>query len=122
MAQDQRRLEEAESWYRKSLAIDEDLGIRSRFPLMATKYHLLAIITEHQGRLEEAEGWYRKSLAPLENVEDWPRLTATYCWLGLLAEQRAQLNDALEWIVRCVALLDQTSDQFQVPRQENSRA
>ena len=41
VAQDRGRLEEAEDWYRKSLAIYEDLGDR---PGMASSYHQLGMV------------------------------------------------------------------------------
>ena len=59
-AQDRGRLDEADDWYRKSLAINEELGDR---PGMASTYHQLGITAQDRGRLDEAEDWYRKSLA-----------------------------------------------------------
>ena len=74
VAQDRGRLEEAEDWYRKSLAISEDLGDR---PGMADSYHQLGMVAQDRGRLDEAEDWYRKSLAINEDLGDrpaWPQL------------------------------------------------
>ena len=68
-AQDRGRLDEAEDWYRKSLAINEELGDR---PGMASTYHQLGITAQDRGRLDEAEDWYRKSLTINEELGDRP--------------------------------------------------
>ena len=60
VAQDRGRLDEAEDWYARSLAIDEELGDR---PGMATSYHQLGMVAQDRGRLDEAEDWYARSLA-----------------------------------------------------------
>jgi tetratricopeptide (TPR) repeat protein len=66
-AQDRGRLDEADDWYRQSLAIEEDLGNR---PGMADSYYQLGITAHLRGRLDEAEDWYRKA-AP-ETIDDQP--------------------------------------------------
>ena len=67
------RLEEAENWYRKSLAISEELGDR---PGMAITYHQLGIVAQDRGQLEEAEHWHRKSLAISEELGDRPGMAS----------------------------------------------
>ena len=63
-AQDRGRIEEADDWYRKSLAINEELGNRLG---MGRTYHQLGWTAQDLGRLEEAGDWYpwplTKSLA-----------------------------------------------------------
>jgi tetratricopeptide (TPR) repeat protein len=103
-AQDRGRLEEADDWYRKSLAIKEELGDR---PSMAGTYHRLGMTAQDRGRLEEADDWYRKSLAISEELGDLSGRAMTYGQLGLLAEDRRQPLQALEWTVRCVTLFEQ---------------
>ena len=103
-AQDRGRLDEAEDWYRKSLAISEELGNR---PRMARIYHQLGLTARDRGRLDEADDWYRKSLAIKEELGNLPGMALTYGQLGLLAEDRQQPRQALEWMVRCVTLFDQ---------------
>ena len=60
---------EAEDWYRRSLAIIEELGDR---PGMAITYHQLGMTAQDRGRLDEAEDWYRKSLTIKEELGDRP--------------------------------------------------
>ena len=60
VAQDRGALDDAEAWYKKSLAIKEALGDR---PGMAPSYHQLGMVAQERGALDEAEAWYKKSLA-----------------------------------------------------------
>jgi tetratricopeptide (TPR) repeat protein len=53
-AQNRGRLNEAEDWYRKSLAISEELGIR---PGMATTYAQLGLLSEARGQVLLALTW-----------------------------------------------------------------
>jgi tetratricopeptide (TPR) repeat protein len=94
-------LEDAEDWYRKSLAIFKDLVNR---PGMADSYHNLGNLAQARGRLEDAEDWYRKSLAIREALGDRPGMAGNYGQLGLLAEQRGQPRQALDWMVRCITV------------------
>lgn len=48
-------MEEAEAWYRKSLAIKEQLGNR---PAMAATYHNLGLLAQESGRFADALQWY----------------------------------------------------------------
>jgi tetratricopeptide (TPR) repeat protein len=59
-AREQGRLDEADDWYRRSLAISEEFGNRSMIGLI---YHGLGNIAQIRGQLDEADDWYRRSLA-----------------------------------------------------------
>ena len=83
------RLDEAEDWYRKSLAITEELGNR---PHLAETYHQLGRTAQARGQLDEAEDWYRKSLAITEELGNRPHLAATYHQLGWTAQTRGRLR------------------------------
>jgi hypothetical protein len=54
VAQDRGQLQEAEDWYRRSLAICEDLGNR---PGMGPSYMLLGLLAEQRGQPREALQW-----------------------------------------------------------------
>jgi tetratricopeptide (TPR) repeat protein len=98
------RLDEADDWYRRSIRIREELGLRD---LLATDYHQLGITAQMRGQLDEAGDWYRKALTIKEELGNRPSMALTYGQLGLLAEARQQPGQALEWTVRCVTLFDQ---------------
>jgi tetratricopeptide (TPR) repeat protein len=58
-------LDEAEDWYRKALAISEELGDK---PSMVPTYHQLGRVAQLRGQLDEAEEWSRKALAITSNI------------------------------------------------------
>ena len=93
-AQDHGRLDEAEDWYRNSLAIKEAVTDR---PGMAGTYHQLGILSQDRGRLDEAEDWYRKSLAISEELGNRYGVAVTYHQLGMTAQDRGRLDEAEEW-------------------------
>jgi tetratricopeptide (TPR) repeat protein len=103
-AQARRRLEEAENWYRKALAINEELRDR---PHLALGYFQLGRIAQERERLDEADDWYRKALTISEELGDRPSIAFTYAQLGLVAEARTQARLALVWNIRCVVLFDE---------------
>jgi tetratricopeptide (TPR) repeat protein len=100
-SQDQGRLDEAEDWYRKSLAVEEGLGNR---PGMAGSYHQLGTIAEDRGRLDEAEDWYRKSLAIKEGLDNRPGMAGSYFQLGIIAHRRRRLDEAEDWYYKSLAI------------------
>jgi tetratricopeptide (TPR) repeat protein len=104
IAQQRGRLDDAEDWYRKSLAISEELGNK---PVIATTYHELGRAAHQRRRLDNAEDWYRKSLAINEELGNKPGMAFTFGLLGLLAEDRGQPRQALEWMIRSVALFSE---------------
>ncbi len=106
-AQARGRLDEAEDWYRKSLAIDEELGNR---PGMAIGYHQLGMIALDRGRLDEAEDWYRKSLAFEVEVGDRPHMAITYHQLGVTAQARGRLDEAEDWYRKSLAIEEELGD------------
>jgi tetratricopeptide (TPR) repeat protein len=91
VAQHRGHLDQAEDWYRQSLAIKEDLGDR---PGMALSYHHLGIVAQQRGQFGQAEDWYRQSLAIFEDLGDRPRMAASYHQLGRVAQERGQLSQA----------------------------
>jgi tetratricopeptide (TPR) repeat protein len=91
----------AETWYRKSLEIEESLGNRIG---MAAIYHQLGIVSQSRGDLSGAETWYRKSLEIEESQGNRPGMAMSYGQLGLLAASRASFMEALDWMIRGVAL------------------
>jgi tetratricopeptide (TPR) repeat protein len=94
VVQDRRRLDDAEDWYRKSLAIQEELGNR---PGMAASYHQLGVVAQVRGRLGDAEDWYRKSLAIQEELGNRPDMAGVHHQLGMVAQFRGRLDEAEDW-------------------------
>ena len=107
-AQDRGRLDEADDWYRKSLAIKEELGNR---PNMASAYHQLGITAQHRGRLDEADDWYRKSLTIKEELGNRPGMALTYHQLGITAQDRGRLDEADDWYRKALTIKEELGDR-----------
>ena len=106
-AQDRGRLEEAEDWYRKALALEEALGDR---PIMASTYHQLGVTAQSRGRLDEADDWYRKALAIEEELGDRPGIAISYHQLGRTAQERGRLDEADDWYRKALAIEEELGD------------
>ncbi|MFD7934071.1 tetratricopeptide repeat protein [Streptomyces sp. NPDC059755] len=102
------RLEEAEGWYRQSLAIKEDLNNQ---PGMASSYHQLGIIAEARGRLEEAKDWCRQSLAIKEDLNNQPGMALTYHLLGIVAQDQVRLEEAEDWYRKSLTIHEDLNNE-----------
>jgi tetratricopeptide (TPR) repeat protein len=85
VAQQRGSYEEALEWYRKALAIAEELGNRAG---MAGSYHQLGNVSYLRGSYEEALDWYRKSLAIREELGNRAGMANSYHQLGIVAQAR----------------------------------
>ncbi len=93
------RLEEAESWYKRALAIEEALGDQLG---MVASYGQLGILAQDRGRLEEAEGWLKRALAISEFLRNQPHMAMSYHQLGMVAQDRGRLEEAESWYKRAL--------------------
>jgi tetratricopeptide (TPR) repeat protein len=100
IARDRGRLDDAENWYTKSLAINEPLGYRRR---VAAAYQQFGNIAYLRGRLEDAEDWHTKSLTIKEELDDRPGMASIYHALGVIAHDRGRLEDAEDWHTKSLA-------------------
>jgi tetratricopeptide (TPR) repeat protein len=91
-------------WYRKSLAIKEQLGDRQG---IATSYHQLGRVAGQRGDYDAALDWYRKSLAIAEQLGDRRGMAASYHQLGRVAENRGDYDAALDWYRKSLAIAEQ---------------
>ena len=107
-ALEQGRLDEAEGWYTRSAALNEELGNQSR---LAMCYHQLGMVAQERGRLDEAEDWYTRSLAIKEELGDQPLLATSYHQLGIVAQLRGRLDEAEDWYTRSLAIKEELGDR-----------
>ncbi|WP_239101859.1 CHAT domain-containing tetratricopeptide repeat protein, partial [Microbispora amethystogenes] len=108
LAQGRGRLDEAEDWYRKSLAIKEEIGDQ---PGIAATYHQLGMVAQDRGRLDEAEDWSRKSLAIKEEIGNQPGMASSYHLLGMVAQEQGRWDEAEDWYGKSLALKEEIGDQ-----------
>ena len=108
VAQERGELGTAQDWYRKSLAIEEELGDR---PGMAKTYHQLGIVAQERGELGTAQDWYRKSLAIEEELGDRPSMAVTNQQLGTVARERGELGTAQDWYRKSLAIKEELGNR-----------
>lgn len=102
------RLDEADDWTRKSLAIREELGDQ---PGMAASYHQLGATAQRRRRLDEASDWYRKSLVIREELGDQSGMAATYQQLGMTAHDAGRLDEATDWYRKSLVISEELGDR-----------
>jgi len=103
-----RRLDEADDWCRKSLAIKEKLGDRAG---MARTCAQLGTTAQLRGRYDEADDWYGQSLAVWEALGDRSPMAAIYHQLGINAQQRGRLGEAETWYRKSLAISEEFGDR-----------
>nr|WP_157553885.1 AAA family ATPase [Herbidospora sakaeratensis] len=100
VAEERAEWDEAEEWYRTSLATGEEIDYR---PVMAGSCHGLGRVAFERGRLDEADRWFRRSLDANGRLGDRRMTTATCRQLVRVAVARGDADAAIDWLVRCVA-------------------
>ena len=100
-ARDRGQLDEADDWYRRSLAIDKELGNRRS---MAETYSRMGVTAQDRGRLDEADDWCRRAIQIHEELGLREDLAGDYHRLGAIAQARGRLDEADDWYCRCLAI------------------
>jgi CHAT domain-containing protein/Tfp pilus assembly protein PilF len=103
----QGKLTEAESLYRKSLAIEEK-KLEPDHPSLATTLGNLAAVLQDQGKLTEAESLYRKSLAIVQKKlePDHPSLATTLGNLAAVLHAQGKLTEAESLFRKSLAIFE----------------
>src|SRR5262249_53768098 len=81
-------------WYRRALAIFEELGDRAG---MAISYHQLGRVAQERGDYEGALGWYRRSLAIVEELGNPAGVASTTSQIGILLTETGQVAAAVPY-------------------------
>ncbi|WP_459799803.1 tetratricopeptide repeat protein [Herbidospora sp. RD11066] len=113
VAEERKKWDDAETWYRTALTGSEALDYR---PVMASSRHGLGRVAHEQGRLTDAETWYRTSIEVNGALGDRRVMAATYRQLVRLAEEQNALDRAVDWVMRCVGLPGQDPVEIGVDR------
>ena len=91
--QQRSRMDEADRWYRLSLALEEEADNK---PGMASSYHHLGTLEHARGDLDLAEIWYLKSLQIEQQLHNQPGMVGSYQALGGVELNRGKLQAAAE--------------------------
>lgn len=98
----------AEDWYRKALALGEELEDRRN---MAETYGQLGKVAQDRGQLDDAEDWFRKALATREELGNQRGMAVSYNLLGTVAMERGQLDDAENWYRKSLTINESLGDK-----------
>lgn len=107
VAQERRDFEDAERWYRKSLAIFEQQGDEHG---VAGAHHNLGVIAQERREFDEAENLYRESLEA-ERQDNEHGAAITYHQLGRIAEERRDFEDAERWYRKSLEIAERQGDE-----------
>jgi tetratricopeptide (TPR) repeat protein len=88
----QGELDTAQDWYRKSLAISEELGDR---PGMAQTYGQSGLLTEQQGQLAEALAWTVRCVSLFDEIPHPSTGRGPWHLARLTSQRRAAANTSL---------------------------
>ena len=102
------RLDEAEEWYIKSLAIIEEGEDRAT---VADDYYGMGLVRQYQRRYTEARDWFSKSLDIHQRLEDVEEMVKDYRSLGLCAQFRFEYQEAESWYHRAREILEEARDE-----------
>ena len=123
IAKAQGKLSDAEEWYRKGLAIAEELEketgtVEEARRDLSISYNNLGNLAKAQGKLRDAEEWYRKSLAIAENnaeeseeIQARRDLSVSYDKLGDIAKAQGKLRDAEKCYRKSLALHEALAEE-----------
>ena len=102
------RLDEADGWYTKSLAIIEDGEDRAP---VADDYYGMGLVRQYQRRYTEAREWFSKSLDIHQRLDDLEEMVKDYRSLGLSAQFRFEYQEAESWYHRAREILEEARDE-----------
>jgi hypothetical protein len=110
VAQSRGDLEEAEQYYERSLALQQEIGDRSG---EAKSLNNLGLVAQSRGDLEEAEQYHERSLAIAEQLENEPLLLDVLGDLVKIYERNGNHSDSVDTCERALSLIEK-SDREQV--------
>ena len=102
------RLDDAEEWYSKSLAIIEEGEDRSP---VADDYYGMGLVRQYQRRYTEAKDWFSRSLEIHQRLEDVEEMVKDYRSLGLCAQFRFEYQESESWYHRAREILEEARDE-----------
>ena len=108
IAQRRWRLEEAEEWFLKSLAIIEHGEDRA---VAADDYHSLGQVKQYQRRYTEAQEWFKKSLEIHQRLQDEEEMVKDYRALGLTSQYKFEYDEAESWYQRAKDIVEEHRDE-----------
>ena len=108
IAQQRFRLEEAEEWFTKSLAIIEHGEDRA---VTADDYHSLGLVKQYQRLYTVAQEWFKKSLEIHQRLQDEEEMVKDYRALGITSQYKFEYEEAESWYQRAKDIVEEHRDE-----------
>jgi len=102
------RLDEAEKWFQKSLAIVESGEDEAS---TADDYYCIGQVKQHQRFYTEAKEWFSKALDIHQRIQDPEELVKDFRALGLASQYKFEYDEAESWYHRAQAILEENRDE-----------
>ena len=109
--QHRRRLDGAEEWFLKSLAIIEDLDDPDLVAAVADDYHCLGQVRQTQRRYGEAKEFFSKGLDIHQRLQDEEEMVRDYRALGVASQYRFEYDEAESWFHRARDIIETNRDE-----------
>ena len=102
------RLDAAEEWFQKSLAIIENGEDEAS---TADDYYCIGQVKQNQRFYTEAKEWFSKALDIHQRIQDPEELVKDYRALGLASQYKFEYDEAESWYHRAQAILEDNRDE-----------
>ena len=108
LAQLRGNYEKAETFYRESLKIEQEIGDQAG---VSMSLHNLGILAQDRGNYEEAETFYRESLKIKQKIGDQAGVSISLHQSGMLAQLRGNYEEAETFYKESLKILQKIGDQ-----------
>ncbi|MEU6833621.1 tetratricopeptide repeat protein, partial [Nocardia beijingensis] len=108
VAQQQRRFDQAEDYYRQALDLKLQFGDRHG---AAGTYHQLGRVAQQQRRFDQAEDYYRRALDLFPEFGDRHSAARTYHQLGMVAQEQRRFDQAEDYYHQALDLFLEFGDR-----------
>ncbi len=109
VAQQQRRFDEATSFYNKALKIREDVEDLHN---AATDYQNLGIVAQQQLRFKDATAFYHKALTIYEDAGDFYNAANVYHHFGVVAQEQRCFDEAAAFYHKALQIYEGAGDFY----------
>ena len=110
------RLDEADEWFTKSLAIIEQTPIaqmedEGQLATAADNYYGMGQVKQYQRLYADSKDWYQKALDIHQRIPDEEEMVKDYRSLGLVCQLRFEYDEAENWYQRARNIVEETRDE-----------
>ncbi|NJM63113.1 MAG: tetratricopeptide repeat protein [Oscillatoriales cyanobacterium RU_3_3] len=114
LAKEQRRFDDAITFYHKAIQVFEYL--RDVYS-SAGVYHNLGVLAQEQRRFDDAIAFYHKALQIKKDAGDFYNAASDYHNLGVVAQERRQFDKAIDFYHKALQIYEDAGDLYSAARE-----